>query len=382
MSDITGILDPMRVDPTSGPQRLRRLTDPELAQVASLGGAGLTGYGALTGALVSDEGPEGLARPKVYLITAGPGTPDEIRFTIDAATTRFDLLPGHRVRVFGLIHKTNQWIGTIRRAQIVHDSYDAQLLPGMHVELTGVIDNHEPTTRGDRDGEAMPTGSWLRLDQAVHIAGAVFRELHLEHSPLRDGDDLRIHGRLELRSVGGVRTPVRRLGALSGVSDVGAGEPRFDGVQFHSTVNGAHLRVLVLRRQELFDAPYTIVVLDLPQRRAFLGSIGGFQMPVRNPFHGFDASAQIQPANDQHREAVRFDDERNALDAATGQPLLFLDREAPPPDIVDGLTTAWYFDPARTIVYSFISGGVAGFMNRMATVITFSPDERDAASAS
>ena len=372
----------MRVDPSPNSQRLRRLTDPELAQVASLGGAGLTGYGALVGALVSDEGPEGFARPKIYLITTGHGTPDEVRFIIDAATTRFDLLPGHRVRVFGLIHKTNQWIGTIRRAQIFHDTYDAQLLPGMHVELTGVIDNRKPATRAsDGDGEAMPAGSYLRLDQALHISGAVYRELHLEHSPLRHGDDLRAYGRLELRSIGGALTPVRRLGALSGVSDVGAGEPRFDGVQFHSTVNGAHLRVLLLRRQELFDAPNTIVVLDLPQRRAFLGSIGGFQVPVRNPFHGFDASAQIQPANDRHREVVRFDDERNALDAATGQPLLFLDREAPPPDIVDGLTTAWYFDPARTVVYSFISGGVAGFMNRMATVITFSPDERDAASA-
>ena len=63
-----------------------------------------------------------------------------------------------------------------------------------------------------------------------------------------------------------------------------------------------------------------------------------------------------------------------ALDAATGQPLVFLDREVPPPNVVDGLTTAWYFDPAHETVYSFISGGIAGFHNRMASLMRFPHD--------
>ena len=351
-------------DPAPESRRLPRLTAPELAQVAAPGGVGLSGYGALMGELLADEGPT------IALITAGRGTGDEVRFTIDAATTRDDLLPGHRVRVLGLIHKNSRSTGTIRRAQILHDRDDAQLRPGMHVELTGVIDNREPAAIG---GEAMPAGSYLWLDQSIHIAGLELRELHLEHRPWRHGDELRAHGRLELRAVGVVEAPARRYAALGGVSDLGAGEPRFDGVQFHSASNGAHLRVLLLPRQGLLDAPSTIVVLDAPQERAFLGRMGGLQPPDRNPFHGFDARAALRSASDQDREAVRFDDECNALDAATGQPLIFLEREAPPPNVIDGLTTAWYFDPARTIVYSFISGGVAGFMNRMARVIAF-PD--------
>jgi len=354
-------------------QRLRRLTDAELAEVAGHGGVGLSGYGALVGELVTGE-LEQSASPKVHLITAARGTRSEVRFTIDAATTRCDLLPGHRVRVFGLIHKTNQWVGTIRRAQILHDCHDGELLPGMHVELAGVTRQREPATS---QGEGLPAGSYLTLDRPLHISGAEFGALYLEHSPFPDGAELRAYGRLELRTAGGVSAPEQRYAALSGVSDVGAGEPRFDGIQFHSATNGAHLRVLVLRRQDLFDAPNTIVVLDQPRRRGYLGSMGGRQQPDRNPFHGFQASAEIEAADDQDRETVCFDDRGNALDAATRQALIFLDREVPPPNVVDGLTTAWYFDPARFVIYSFISGGVAGFMNRMATVLEFSPDSAE-----
>lgn len=342
-----------RSDPSPESRRPRRLTDAELAQLAGHGGVGLSGYGALVGELTVDE-DDACSSPMVHLITADRGGRGEVRFTIDAATARVDLLPGHRVRVFGLIHKTSDRVGTIRRAQIVHDCHDAQLLPGMHVELAGVVDE-----RGDA---GLPGGSWLVLDQALHLAGGLFQAVHLEHRRFA-GADLRAHGRLELRRAGGIEGPAQRYAALDGVTDIGAGEPRFDGVQFHSAVNGAHLRVLVLRRPDLFDAPATIVVLDAPGRRGFLGSV---------PFHGFTASAPIEPANDEARAAVRFDDLGNALDAATHQPLLFLDREAPPPDVVDGLTTAWFFDPARLVIYGFISGGVAGFMNRMATVLEFS----------
>ncbi|MBK9757740.1 MAG: hypothetical protein IPO88_30380 [Nannocystis sp.] len=348
------------------PPRPRRLSDAELKEVAGIGGVGLTGYGILAGELVADPGA------KIRLITSGKGTRSEVSFTIDAPVTRLDLLPGHLLRVFGLIHKTTQWVGTIRRAQVLHDHLDPALLPGMHVELAGVVDNREPVAIG---GEAMPSGSYLRLERPIHLSGAVFEELVLEHSPFPQGHALKAYGRLELRSVGGVETPLRHFAALSGVSDVGAGEPRFDGVQFHSAINGAHLRVLTIRRQDLFDAPNAIVVLDGPAARAFLGSMGGLMMPGRNPFHGFGASAEISAPSDAERASVRFDEAGNATDAATGQPLLLLDREQPPPNVVDGLTTTWYFDPAQEIVYAFISGGIAGFNNRMSAVMRFPHDD-------
>lgn len=349
----------------SSPARLRRLTDAELKEVAGVGGAGLTGYGVLTGELVADPGA------KIRLITAAKGTRSEVSFTIDAAVTRIDLLPGHRVRVSGLIHKTTAWVGTIRRAQILHDHTDPDWVPGMHVEVAGVVDNREPVAIG---GEAMPSGSNLRLTHHIHLSGLIFEELVLEHSPFPQGHPLRAYGRIELRKVGGVETPLRRYAALSGVSDIGAGEPRFDGLQFHSAGNGAHLRVLTIRRQDMYDAPNTIVVLDVPAGRAFLGSMGGRQMPDRNPFHGFGASANIQTPTEAERASVRFNEKGEALDAATGQLLVFLDREVPPPNVVDGLTTAWYFDPAQELVYSFISGGIAGFHNRMASLIRFPHD--------
>jgi len=351
---------------TSPSARLRRLTDTELKEVAGVGGVGLVGYGTLTGELVATPGG------KIRLITAAKGTRSEVSFTIDAPVARIDLSPGHRVRVFGLIHKATEWVGTIRRAQILHDHTDAEWVPGMHVTVAGVVDNRQPVAIG---GEAMPSGSYLRLTNHIHLSGVVYQELALEHAPFPQGHHLQAYGRIELRAIGGVETPLHRYAALSGVSDVGAGEPRFDGLQFHSASNGAHLRVLVIRRRDIYDAPNAIVVLDVPAGRAFLGSMGGMQMPDRNPFHGFGASTSILTPTDAERAAVRFNAKDEALDAATGQPLLFLDREVPPPNVVDGLTTAWYFDPAREIVYSFLSGGIAGFHNRMATLMRFPHDD-------
>jgi len=346
--------------------RLRRLTDEQLKEIAAVGGVGLLGYGVLAGELVADPGP------KIRLVTSGKGTRSEVSFTIDAAATRFDLAPGHSVRVFGLLHKATHWTGEIRRAHILHGHAGLELTPGGHVELAGVVDNREPVAIG---GEAMPSGSYLRLDRHIHLSGARFDELVLEHAPFAQGYHLRAFGRIELRKVGGVESPARRYAALSGVSDLGIGEPRFDGLQFTSAVNGAHLRVLMLRRQDIFDAPNTICVLDTTAAWAFLGSMGGRQMPDRNPFHGFNASADIQSPTDADRAGVVVNDAGEAIDAATGQPLLLLERESPPPNVVDGLTTTWYFDPAQTIVYSFISGGIAGFHNRMATVIRFPHDD-------
>ncbi len=349
------------------PQRPRRLTDEELADISGLGGVGLRGYGVLVGELVVDPGA------KIRLVTAGKGSRSEVSFTIDAAVTRNDLLPGHRVRVFGLIAKATAWTGTIRGAHVLHGHPGVELVPGAHVELVGVVDNREPPlTIG---GEGMPSGSYLRLERRIHVSGSDYDEVMLERAPFAQSYRLRAFGRVELRKVGGVETPMHRYAALSGVSDVGAGEPRFDGLQFHSAVNGAALRVLTLQRRDLFDAPNMICVLDAPADRAFLGSMGGRQMPGRNPFHGFSAGADILTPTDADRASVVFNAEGDAVDAATGQPLLLLAREEPPPNVVDGLTTAWYFDPARTIVYSFISGGIAGFHDRMTTVVRFPHDD-------
>ena len=145
-------------------------------------------------------------------------------------------------------------------------------------------------------------------------------------------------------------------------------EPPFDGKEFHSPIDGTPLRVLVLERRDIFDAPNIILVLDPTQGRAFAGTMGGFIRPGTNPFHGFYGSAQMERPNDKDRAAVRFDGDV-AVSTATGEPLDRVGHESPPTEMRDGLSSTWYFDRATYTVYRFVTGGIRGVRNQLESVI-------------
>jgi hypothetical protein len=336
----------------------RRLTDLELAEVAGPGGEGVRGRGRLTGE-IQVEGHI------VTLVTANRATRSQVSFTLDMDDRKARHLHGKGISVSGLIHKISPTHGTITHTTVV-DRPAAHHVPGEHLTLKGKIDNREPVVIG---GEAPPAGSYLVLAAPLTLGSATIHDVFVEGRKLPQGTEAVLHGRLDARTYGGVETTAHAYAALSGVSDLGAGEPSFDGAQFHSAVNNAHLRVLITHRRDLFDAPNAIVVLDPASGRAFLGSQGGRVRPEANPFHGFTGSAPIAAPTDAERAAVVFNKEGSPIVVATGAELVKLGEEQPPPGTADMFSHAWYFDDATETVYAFVSGGIAGFLNRMESVI-------------
>ena len=72
---------------------------------------------------------------------------------------------------------------------------------------------------------------------------------------------------------------------------------------------------------------------------------------------------------DENRAEVVFNREGNPVLARTDVELLKVGEEQAPPGTADMFSHAWYFDDSTETVYTFVSGGIAGFVNRMESVI-------------
>jgi len=336
----------------------RPLTDQQLADIARVGGEGLKGRGRLSGE-IQVEGHV------VTLITAGKGTRSQVSFALDMADRKARHLQGKAISVSGTLHKISPYQGTITHTTVV-DRPAEHHVPGEHLALAGKIDNREPVVLSVETPEV---GSYLVLDAPLAGGSSVIREVFLDGRRFNPGTSVRLYGRLDARTYGGVDFTAHSYAALSGISDLGAGEPSFDGAQFHSAANNAHLRVLIVHRRDLFDAPNAIVVLDPASKRAFVGSQGGRIRADANPFHGFSSSAEIASPTEADRAGVVFNREGNPVLAGTDAELLKVGEEQPPPGTADMFSHAWYFNDATETVYTFVSGGLAGFVNRMESVI-------------
>lgn len=336
------------------------LTDKQLAEIAEIGAEGMSGQGRLTGEICLDG-------HKVLLITAHKGTRSQVSFLLDIPENKGKHLEGQQVTVSGLLHKTTPWVGSISHTTLVGRPAEHHM-PGEHVTLSGKIDNRRLMGPG---GEAPPSGSYLVLTKPIRVGSVAVRELYLEGKELEQDKAFMLYGRLEARSWGGVETGAHNYTALSGISDVGAGEPLFDGVQFLSARTGTHLRSFIVRRNDIFDAPNAIVVLDTALAKGFLGSMGGRMVPSFNPFHGFNASTPITEPTDAERAAIVFNKEGTPIVVATGHELLKVGEETPPAGTADMFTYTWYFDNEATTLYTFVTGGIAGFVNRMSAVVQF-----------
>lgn len=338
------------------------LSKEALAQVARVGGEGIRGRGRL-------QGEVALEGRVTRLITFGKGTRSEVSFTTDLPGALGEMLSGQTVWLSGTIHKRSAYGGTLKRARLVRPR--GVVLPGDHLSVSGHVEQRHPMGIG---GEAPPSGSYLRLTQPLQLLGQSYDELFLERE-FGSSAQVTLYGRVEQRRYGGVETAARSYLALSGVSDVGAGEPRFDGVRFLAAREAVPLRRLVLEPREMYDAPNLILVLDPQAQQAFLGTQGGHMLPGRNPFHGFTARAPISAPTAADEAALRFSAE-GATSAATGEPLDEVGRAVlPSAQAPDHTVHTWYYDDGADIVYQCVRGGIAGLANHLEAVIRLPDDD-------
>jgi hypothetical protein len=193
--------------------------------------------------------------------------------------------------------------------------------------------------------------------------------VYLVHKLLPSGTKALLYGRLGLREYGGIETPRRAYATLSGISDLAAGEPFYDGQQFWSQESDEALRMLLLDRAHLADAPSRMIVLEEARQLAHVGTWGGLQPPSGSPFNGFYARAAIEHPAAADLAAIRFDEQRRPVDVATGEPLREVGLGGPETPYPDAMYTTYYWNEHTETVYVMLNGGIAGFQNHIQWVI-------------
>jgi hypothetical protein len=250
----------------------------------------------------------------------------------------------------------------------VVDGSQRHFSPGDYVILSGTINQRAPVGIG---GEAPPSGNWLVLPKPIRIGRLRTDSIYLAtQQPYVEGYSARFHGRVSKSYFGGVERPRTPYAVLTGISNLRVGEPIYDGKEFRSAVDGRPLRALVLEPDQIaLDAPSTVVVLVPERLIAHVGTIGGFLPPEQSQFHGFYTQVPMLEATDADRLSILFNEQNEAVSAVTGEPLLVLDREDPEHSYPDALHTVYLYDDDARTVYEVISGGLAGFRNRIQHVI-------------
>jgi hypothetical protein len=188
-------------------------------------------------------------------------------------------------------------------------------------------------------GEAPPSGEYLKLSTPISVDGKATDQIYLGHKKELVGKTVTLNGRLDIGTYGGVETRPGTYVQLSGVSNLTAGEPRFDGVNFTGAGKKKLPVVSLPYPAMLADAPGGIMVIDQGKDHAYIGTMGGFIPPQANPFHGFRARRLIKPATAKHQaEAVM--DSNGRVRTAAGKEIPMVGKE-------NG--KLWFVDvPART----------------------------------
>jgi hypothetical protein len=91
-------------------------------------------------------------------------------------------------------------------------------------------------------------------------------------------------------------------------------------------------------------------------------------MPGLNPFHGIHGSTALQRPSDADKNAVTFGADGVPKNRA-GEALELLAELHDPATQSDQMSRTFYLDRGAGKLYGFESGGIAGFVNRMASVV-------------
>jgi len=237
---------------------------------------------------------------------------------------------------------------------------------GDYGQFTGTVENKSLMGPG---GEAPPSGSYLILDKPITVNGKEVKELFLGYEEFADGVKAKLNGRLDTGSWGGVETGAHNFFQLSGISDLKAGEPAFDGKVFKNA-QGNELQTGNYFRPLIMDAPAIKFVFDPENGTAFKGSMGGMMPPGMNPFHGFNDSAKIKDATAADKKAITFDNDGVPSNKA-GKKLVEIAGHDDGPHIADGMSSKWWLDADSNKLFHVNNGGIAGFHNQISAVVGF-----------
>ncbi len=356
------------IKPVICPQPTADLSAAELERVAAVGGEGIRGNGTLKGELAlmkigEVNGFIATLSEKAVLITSGKGTPDQVHFVLDTHSGKVRNLEGKQVEVSGLIDKDSATTGTITGAKL---GGQVGFQSGDWTPLTGKVENRQLYGPG---GEAPPHGAYLVLDKPIQVNGETVKEVFVDaNKTYADGASVELNGRLDPSSFGGVEIPPTGFIRLTGVTDLTAGEPKFDGKTFTNS-HGKELPVLSYNRPELYDAPARIWVVDQGNDKAWVGASGGMVPPDMNRFHGLRGSRAIEYPTQTERDAISFDDAGQPFVKASGDKLELIGQSPTPQGYPDEMTHAWYLDPKTDTAYRFQNGGIAGFSNHMDQIV-------------
>lgn len=144
----------------------------------------------------------------------------------------------------------------------------------------------------------------LELPRAVKLEGRSIEAIVLRTAALKAGQRVTVHGRLDSRQSDHALV-------LSGISNVGNGEPRFDaqGHRFLGTRGASAGQVLpsiFLNGRDLpMGEPLRVAVIDSAQKKVFFASQAGLVAPGENAFQGVEASAPLRiPSRADHQRWV------------------------------------------------------------------------------
>lgn len=196
----------------------------------------------------------------------------------------------------------------------------------------------------------------------IRVDNAIIDRLELIGGPELAAGPVRLFGQVDLKEL--ETLPVTYRVTLSGISDLAAGQPRYEKGEFKNEA-GQVLTRLDYARPQMYDAPGTVFALD--GHNAFVGNIGGRFAPPRSEFHGFHSVAPIVQPSQADYAAIRTRADGTATNAA-GEALDVIGKvthEGGGPNPAN-LTTLWFYDPAAQTAY----GVHYGSLGRPAGVLT------------
>ena len=173
----------------------------------------------------------------------------------------------------------------------------------------------------------------LELSRAMKLDGRPVQTIALKGGTAKPGQQVTLHGRVDLR----LEEPVV---VLSGLSNVGAGEPRYDArsKRFVATIgaaSGFDLPALNLNNRDCrLGAPARTAIVDAQQKKVFFANLNGSLAQGANPFHGIDGVTALRTPSraEQMRWAVKGS---QLLSKRNGQLLERLGSQGP---------ALWFFD--------------------------------------